>query len=1635
MVTGDEVKARVTIEDHATGELVKIQRELGNLRKSVESLSSGSRNLSSTFSGFSGSSPFKKINSDIDRASNSFDEFNSTLNSTINVWNRAFKEELGRGLVSAFGTALTSSFNLAKSIETNSVGIAGILTSAYKLNGKQMEWNDALNVSRTIINDLSKDALATSASVGELVETFRALLGPAGQAGMSISQIENLSVVGTNAVKSLGLGSDQYVQELRDLVQGGIRPSSSTLATSLGITDTDIKNAKNSSEGLYNFLMDKMKGFKIASEKTADTVQGAYDQITESVTYGVMQGQQSLFNYIRDNLNEVKNSIIFIDDKTKKVTINPQLLKDTERISNGLMDTAETVKAFGKNGGLALLSKTLDIGAGAFERYSKWLVPLLSFFAVKKAWGTLKDVSNAGKDINYKPKTFAGGLWQDVKEFHYGKRHDIARVSGIANDFSEGMNDIDKQNQKQQQMDSFLNSNRNSIRNLADEWERMGVNAETAMERASRLGGIDTGTDKGIKLFQKLLDSYDNVAQEAEKTRQVFVGQADALRDVVAQEKQREALEKRFESLFKGNIRAVGEKAHGHTPNELNRAYVDNFINDKSNGKSGKLAGQYAQELEKLGFVENQVNEYTRQFIQATKGLKGEKLDEVYKKATAEAKKYKELLGTLKDGISPDDLKIKMFLGDSSTTQEQASVVRNLQNDVAKGFKGVENSAQRASEYVSTFVDSLKGISADNVEGIEKAYEEAEKGIKRYVNQLKKEAEVQGLVKKAEEEVAKGKQRTTEMTQLEELKATALTNAQRLGGDKAVEAVKKVIKIHEDLQKALKNVGGETKEVAENEVKYLGKVATATKQLDTALDKSQQKIVENANQALKHSKALDQDSLSAGKLFGKTGELLSNVGILAGVIADATGKSDSWASKLADNAWEAGMLITALKDASSVIWKTLIPALEQGITKLVEFTGWEAAAKAVANPYVAVAAAAIAAVSAIVYEAKNVGSMQASFYDKSGGKEYIDIDKSKPYSNDSTYGMQFSYRRDYTKYIHNGKIDYDELERDKKASVDAQKKAEKTQNQVDTSKVTGNGGGDTGGGKNYNQPRPKQKKGKDESESAGASTRTQTKEVPYGYYVSQSVRKMAENHVMLGADACAKLVAKYYSPYGLTSWNASKMVRQAGNAFHPYTGKEKLEYGDILVYDYGTGTPHHVAIYDGEGHSIASDSKHKVDHGVREYNLTQHPYGRIMGYISSKEITGNSKVAMQMTEEAEKQQEHLDEIQNKLNELNSDYKDIVQWTAELTGNQHDYLDELTDGTEKLEELKSKVAELENTKGNDGKPIIDAKMYIDAIEKARKALYHDVQDKLNQETEEKTERDIEKIKISQQLGYMDTEEQQKVLRERLEKYEDFLRDELQDDQLHADRKADIEQKLAQTISDLNDAKRTDAHSFTEAVLADYEAMSINYADYAEDVLGTIESAGVSLISSFDTAHTKIKEFFSDVTKSILENMSKIIMKGLMMNAVFSIFGKSTGNDDFLNIHMGKDLLHGGSLFDFDDRNPLERTMDDIIGKYSIKPYANGGIADGLSIVGENGAELVDFKNPARVYSHNESKKLLGNGNVNIKLDIHNESGVPVTAEAQGTTFDGEQYVMSVVLKGIANNTMGSRTILKTLAQGG
>src|SRR5574340_1224626 len=93
----------------------------------------------------------------------------------------------------------------ARSMETSELGMAGILTSMTNIDGRALTLNESLAVSRRIIGQLNQDALATAASSQELIGAFQGILGPALAARMTLDQVRQLTVVGVNAVKSLGL--------------------------------------------------------------------------------------------------------------------------------------------------------------------------------------------------------------------------------------------------------------------------------------------------------------------------------------------------------------------------------------------------------------------------------------------------------------------------------------------------------------------------------------------------------------------------------------------------------------------------------------------------------------------------------------------------------------------------------------------------------------------------------------------------------------------------------------------------------------------------------------------------------------------------------------------------------------------------------------------------------------------------------------------------------------------------------------------------------------------------------------------------------------------------------------------------------------------------------------------------------------------------------------------------------------------------------------------------------------------------------------------------------------------------------------------------------------------------------------
>lgn len=208
-----------------------------------------------------------------------------------------------------FTSQVKAGYDLGVKMETARMSISGVLLSMTKLKDRNLEWNEALGMSDKIINDLQKKAMITASTPTELVDTFSGLLGVGLGAGMSVEEIQKLTVVGANAVKSFGLQGYQLIQEMRDLFAGTITTRASTVARSLNITNEDIKKAKEQGK-LYEFLSERMKGFEEVVQHYGETYQGAMTIAQGASEQLLSQGLEPLRMAVRDIANDFTNSII-----------------------------------------------------------------------------------------------------------------------------------------------------------------------------------------------------------------------------------------------------------------------------------------------------------------------------------------------------------------------------------------------------------------------------------------------------------------------------------------------------------------------------------------------------------------------------------------------------------------------------------------------------------------------------------------------------------------------------------------------------------------------------------------------------------------------------------------------------------------------------------------------------------------------------------------------------------------------------------------------------------------------------------------------------------------------------------------------------------------------------------------------------------------------------------------------------------------------------------------------------------------------------------------------------------------------------------------------------------------------------
>lgn len=249
-------------------------------------------------------------------------------------------------VASGFTSIINSGISFNKTIETASVGMSGVLISMTKLADRELKWNEAMLVSRNIIKDLNKQALLTAATPQELTQTFSGLMGIGIGRGLTIEQIKSFTVMGVNAVKSMGLEGRQLIQELRDLLQGSISPQKSTLATALGITTADIKAAQNSAEGLFKFLEKRMNGFRISANYFPNTFQGSMAVLSGAFQMLIAEGMEEPMKRITELAKEMFRGLL----NENQSGFSKEYTEPIKEAGNYLAKIVDSVNSLGRVG-------------------------------------------------------------------------------------------------------------------------------------------------------------------------------------------------------------------------------------------------------------------------------------------------------------------------------------------------------------------------------------------------------------------------------------------------------------------------------------------------------------------------------------------------------------------------------------------------------------------------------------------------------------------------------------------------------------------------------------------------------------------------------------------------------------------------------------------------------------------------------------------------------------------------------------------------------------------------------------------------------------------------------------------------------------------------------------------------------------------------------------------------------------------------------------------------------------------------------------------------------------------------------------------------------------------------------------
>lgn len=499
-----------------------------------------------------------------------------------------------------------------------------------------------------------------------------------------------------------------------------------------------------------------------------------------------------------------------------------------------------------------------------------------------------------------------------------------------------------------------------------------------------------------------------------------------------------------------------------------------------------------------------------------------------------------------------------------------------------------------------------------------------------------------------------------------------------------------------------------------------------------------------------------------------------------------------------------------------------------------------------------------------------------------------------------------------------------------------------------------------------------------------------------------------------------------YVPSIMDAARAAGAWHDAGDGYMPKAGDGVVVLGD-----------NHIVISDGAGGYTGANSST----GVVAKPSVEGDFGAITGYVdtsllagatssttadsagsaaNAKKLAESNLTAQVRAKNEELYQKRLAEAQrNQTIRVRKMNEDIKKLDLERTGDRLQLL---------KAEAEAQKAQIDDNVREYTKAVGDKELAEKKAQAERLKLASDTEQKIRELAYTQTSETVDHLTNMVTLGRLSRSDADALLAEELKTYIDYARSEVNEAQLTATQRLQIEKNLLESQQKLWELAGRSLKASLQEAARQYKQETTNYADLAkstfDSTMSSINSAWTNNLEAMATGTKSfskgIKDIFKDMTNAIIKMMIQLTFQQYIMPKLQGLFGGAVSGIGSLGAAKGTSSFAGGGSFS---------------SAFTGNRFAAGGKTNpGLMLVGENGPELLQSSGSHRIYTASETRRLVGGGATsnNVVVNIVNQSGQELESKQQNSRFDGENYVIDVVVRAMESNKGGMRDAIKASA---